>query len=60
MWEVGFLVIALTCAALCGFVLFNAARRDGRNAWVWGAVGLLGNVIGLLIYRLTVGRIVVF
>ncbi|MBX3069239.1 MAG: hypothetical protein KF883_01925 [Thermomicrobiales bacterium] len=58
MWEVGFVVIALACAVLCAFVLYNAARRDGANPWVWGAVGLLGNVVGVLIYRLSVGKII--
>lgn len=58
MGYIGFFAIALTCAVVCAYVLYNAALRDKRNPWVWGAVGLLANVIGLLIYRFAVGRII--
>jgi hypothetical protein len=58
MWGIGFVAIALATGALCGYLLYRAAEREHRNPWVWGIVGLLTNVIGLLVFRLTVGRIV--
>ena len=58
MWEIGFIAIALVIGLFCGATLYSAALRDHRNRWVWGVVGLLTNVIGLLVYRLAVGRII--
>ena len=48
---------ALVIGAVCGFALYSAAKRDGRSPWVWGIVGLLTNIIGVVVYRFAVGPI---
>jgi hypothetical protein len=58
VWYLGFLSIALAIGVVCGYVLYRAAERERRSPWVWGIVGFLTNVVGLLIFRLTVGPIV--
>lgn len=52
-----FVVTALVIGAVCGYALYTAAQRDGRSPWVWGVVGLLTNIIGVVIYRVAVGPI---
>lgn len=52
-----FVVTALVIGAVCGYALYAAAQRDGRSPWVWGVVGLLTNIIGVVIYRVAVGPI---
>ncbi len=48
---------ALVIGAVCGFSLYSAAQRDGKSPLVWGLVGLLTNIIGVVVYRFTVGPI---
>ena len=50
--------MALAIGLLCGYVLYNAARKHHRNPWVWSIVGLVLNVFGLMIFRFTVGKLV--
>jgi hypothetical protein len=50
-------VMALVIGAVCGFALYSAAQRDGKSPLVWGIVGLLTNIIGVVVYRFTVGPI---
>ena len=50
-------VTALVVGAVCGYALYVAAQRDGRSPWVWGIVGLLTNIVGVVIYRVAVGPI---
>lgn len=50
-------ITALVIGLVCAYALYTAAQRDGRSAVVWGVVGLLTNVIGVVVYRLTVGPI---
>jgi hypothetical protein len=39
-----FLLVPLLCGAVC----FKAAADKGRNPWVWGVVGFVLPLIGLL------------
>ncbi len=50
-------LMALVIGAVCGFALYGAAKRDGRSPLVWGVVGFLTNIIGVIIYRFAVGPI---
>lgn len=51
-------VTGLVIGVVCGYWLYRAAERDGRSPIVWGVVGFLTSVIGVIAYRLAVGPIV--
>lgn len=50
-------IMALVIGAVCGFALYGAAERDKRSPIVWGVIGFLTNIIGVVVYRLMVGPI---
>ena len=50
-------VMGLVIGAVCGAALYGAAQRDGKSPLVWGIVGFLTNVLGMVGYRLKVGPI---
>ncbi len=50
-------VMGLVIGAVCGAALYGAAQRDGKSPLVWGIVGFLTNVIGMVVYRVKVGAI---
>lgn len=52
-----FAITALVIGAVCAYALYSAAKRDGRHPLVWGVVGFLTNIIGVVIYRVAVGPI---
>lgn len=51
-------VTALVIGGVCGYWLYKAAERDHRSPLVWGAVGFLTSIIGVVVYRVAVGPIV--
>ncbi|MCO5222578.1 MAG: hypothetical protein M9947_13510 [Thermomicrobiales bacterium] len=57
MGLISLLLMALAIGAVCAYVLYTAAQRDNRNPLVWGIVGLLTNIIGVIVYRFAVGPI---
>ena len=58
MGYVMLVITAMVIGAVCGYSLYNAAKRDHRSPIVWGVAGFLTNIIGVVIYRLAVGPIV--
>jgi high-affinity K+ transport system ATPase subunit B len=40
--------VSLVIPLAIGLVCYQQAERKGRNAWVWGAVGFLVPLLGLI------------
>lgn len=47
-------VAALNWLGIAGLVLYDARRRDVRNGWQWGALGLATGIFGFAVYVLLV------
>lgn len=53
-----FVILALVTGFVCGYFLYDAARRKGRSPILWGLLGFLFNVVALIAFRLIEGPIV--
>lgn len=52
------IVMGSVIGIVCGFFLYEAARREKRSPWAWGIFGFLFSVIALVAFRVSVGPVV--
>ena len=45
-------LLACLVNVVCGCWLYTAARCDDERKWLWGVVGLVGGISGVMIYYL--------